>query len=132
GRQKAVFEINVPVELAVAFPVGKIVTGTYGDQVMWGLDFPENSVMYLDLAVAKKITDNDVQPGERFFLCKRQQQGTRKILWDFWLSPATEQARAIKAHPDAAIHAPAARAAAAAAPAPAPEQPTLLERQLAA
>lgn len=115
-RDKVAFEPNIPVELSLAFPQGKIVDGRFGQQVMYALDFPAGSIMFLDLAVSQKITGLDIQPGERFFVCKRPKNGQTPARWDLWLSPATEQMRAHKLV-DSFVP---------------PEPPSMLERQLAA
>src|SRR5438874_2011805 len=95
-RNSVVFQNNVPVELALAFPEGKIVTGRYGDRVMHSLDFPGQHVMFLSLAVAQRLNHLELQPGEHFFICKRPKNGSVPGRWDLWLAPATEQQRAAK------------------------------------
>src|SRR4051794_10229869 len=95
-RNSVVFENNVPVELALAFPEGKIVPGRYGDPIMHSLDFPVQHVMFLSLGVAQRLNHLDVQPGERFFICKRPKNGTVPARWDLWLAPATEKERAAR------------------------------------
>jgi hypothetical protein len=91
---------NVPIEIALAFPAGKIVNGTYGDQVMFGLD--GNRVIYLDLGPAQQINDLHVTPGETFSVVKRWTgKKTDKSEFDCWLSTATEKARAAREMRDA-------------------------------
>jgi hypothetical protein len=123
GKPTVEFPLNVPVELCLRYPEGKIVEGRFGDRVMWGLDFPDEHVMFIDLAVAQKITNLEIRPGEHFFLCKRQKAGQKKAMWDIWLSPITEQMRAqvemAQMEPPAAPPKPA-------------EDPSMLERQLRA
>lgn len=114
ARDKISFESNVPVELSLAFPEGKIVAGRFGDQVMYGLSYPEGSVMFLDLGVSQKLNMLQLQPGEHFAICKRPKNGTVPARWDVWLTPATEQMRAKKHTP------------------PPPAPPSMIERQLAA
>src|ERR1022692_3462709 len=84
---------NVPVEIALQFATGKIVTGTYGDQVMYSL--AGNKILYLDLAPAEKLNQLWVKPGETFLIVKRWTgKKTDRQEFDCWLSPTTEKARA--------------------------------------
>ncbi len=93
-RNTVAFNSNVPVELALAFPNGKFIDAPMGKRVMFSLDYPEQSVMFLDPGVAQKINLLELKPGERFSICKRPKNGSTPARWDVWLSPATEQARA--------------------------------------
>ena len=84
---------NVPVEIALQFPTGKIVTGTYGDQVMYSL--AGNKILCLDLGPAEKVNQLWVKPGETFLIVKRWTgKKTDRQEFDCWLSPTTEKARA--------------------------------------
>lgn len=114
GRDTINFEANQPQELSLAFPQGKFVKGQFGDRVMFGLSYPEGSVMFLDPGVAQKINHLEIQPGEHFAICKRPKNGSTPARWDVWLTDATRDMRAQH-------HAP-----------PPPPEPTMLERQLAA
>jgi hypothetical protein len=118
ARDKIKFEANIPVELSLAYPQGKIVDGQFGQQTMYGLCFPDNHVMFLDLAVSQKLNVLQLQPGEHFVICKRPKNGSTPARWDVWLTPATEQMRAQRERPSSR---PAS-----------PEPPSHLERQLAA
>jgi hypothetical protein len=146
------FEANKQVEIALAFPQGKITPSRYGaDEVMFTLDFPPEHITFLDLHAAGQLKKFDPARGERFVICKRK--GAEKnspVRWDFWLTPEAEKARAAaesgipmkdNGRPAWGGNAPlptydelAARPRAPLQmPAPAPlENPTLLERQLAA
>lgn len=94
-REKVAFEPNVVETVTLAYPVGKIVSGRFGEQVMWGLQ--DDRVMFLDLDVAQKINLLEPQQGESICICKRWNgQKTQPVRWDVWLSPATEQMRAAK------------------------------------
>ena len=95
-RPKVSFESNVPVELAIHWAEGKIVAGRFGEQVMYSCDCPAGSVMFLDMAVSQKINMLEIQPSERFFICKRPKNGSVPGRWDVWLSPSTEKLRAMK------------------------------------
>ncbi len=88
-REKVAFELNIPVQVTLQYPQGKIVSGRFGEQVMFGLE--GNQIMFLDLAVAQKINTLEVQAGESVCICKR----TSKI-WDVWLSPETEKMRSAR------------------------------------
>ena len=110
-RPKVSFEANVPVELAIHWAEGKIVAGRFGDQVMYSCDCPADSVMFLDMAVSQKINMLEIQPGERFFVCKRPKNGSVPARWDVWLSPATEKLRAMKESPGGAWTSPVLPAA---------------------
>ena len=94
GRDTVGFNTNVPVELSLAFPERKFVEGRFGQCVMYSLDFPAGRVMFLSPGVAQKINAQEIQPGERFFICRRPKSGAVPPQWDVWLSPATEQVRA--------------------------------------
>lgn len=72
------FEVNAPVEVALHWPDGKIVSSRFGERVMYSLDQPAGHVMFLDLAVAQQI--NMLEPGmDPFVLCKRG-----KSRFDVW------------------------------------------------
>jgi hypothetical protein len=85
------FEANEQVEVALRFPEGKIVSGRWGDQVMYSLAEPAGHVMFLGLDVAQKVHMLEPAPEERFVICKRNPK-----VWDMWLSPDTEKARAAR------------------------------------
>jgi hypothetical protein len=86
---------NVPVEVALQYPTGKLVNGQYGDQVMFSLS--ENRVIYLDLGPAQMVGELGVSPGETFMVISRWtgKKDDRRT-FDCWLSPATEKARAAR------------------------------------
>jgi hypothetical protein len=88
---------NVPVEIALRFPTGKMVTSqmTGNQQVMFSL--AGDKVIYLDLGPAQQINDLGVKPGETFHLVKRWTgKKTDRPEFDCWLSIATEKARAVR------------------------------------
>lgn len=97
-REKVAFEFNVPQMITLKYAQGKIVSGRFGDQVMYTT--ADNRVMFLDLAVAQQINLLEANAGETIGICKRKQgQQTR---WDVWLSPETEKMRAARANPELA------------------------------
>ena len=75
------FETNLPVEVALAYPDGKLVEGRYGDQMLYTLT--DGRRMYVHPLVAKRITDLGIGQEESFEICKRQvKNGNRKgIEW---------------------------------------------------
>lgn len=94
-REKITFDPNVPVTVTLQYPVGKIVSGRFGDQVMWGLQ--DDRVMFLDLAVAEKINNLNPQQGESFTITKLWNgQKSQPVRWDVNPSPATERMRAAR------------------------------------
>lgn len=94
---KISFEPNVPVTVTLRYPAGKIVSGRFGDQVMWGT---EQGTMFLDLDVAQKINDLQPQQGESVCIAKRWNgKKDSRAVWDVWLSPETEKMRAAREAP---------------------------------
>ena len=88
-REKVKFEINIPQTITLAYSEGKIVSGAFGDQVMYSL--ADHKVCFLDMGVAQKINMLEPNAGESITLCKRNSK-----TWDVWLSPATEKLRAAR------------------------------------
>ncbi len=88
-REKVKFDFNTPVTVTLQYPAGKIVSGRFGEQVMWGL--ADGRVMFLDLAVAQKINALEPQQGESLSICKRNSK-----VWDVWLTPETEKMRSAR------------------------------------
>jgi hypothetical protein len=91
-RETIEFDVNVPVEVALKFPAGKIISTRNGERVMYTL--ADERVMFLDLGPAQKINDLRVNVREKFLVCKRR-KGKEPVEWDVWLHPETEKARAI-------------------------------------
>lgn len=82
-REKVTFPPNVPQQIAVKWPDGKIVSGQFGDQVMYSVT--DGRVMFLDMDVAAKINMLEVQPNEPFSICKRWNgQKGQPAVWDVW------------------------------------------------
>jgi len=84
---------NVPHEIALKYPQGKLVSGTYGEQMMFSLE--DEKIVYLDLEHAQRVAELGVAPGETFLVVKRWtgKKGD-KSEFDCWLSPSTENVRA--------------------------------------
>ncbi len=74
---------NVPQQIALKFPDGKLVEGRFGDQMMYSL--VNNQVMYLDTDVAAKINALELRKNEPFWICKRWtgKKGDQ-IQWDIY------------------------------------------------
>ena len=79
SRNMVRFTANVPVEIALECMDGVRVEGRYGDRIKYTLT--DARTMYADPAVAERIRELDLQPGELFYVCKRQMKiGNRKTL----------------------------------------------------
>jgi len=88
-REIVRFVPNVPLEVALQYPTGKLVTGQYGDQIMFSLS--DNRVMYLDPGPAKMVETLNPRVGEPFMIVKKS-TGRRdeRPQWDLYL--VTERA----------------------------------------
>src|ERR1035437_2572310 len=69
SMEKLALTPNVPQQIDLKFPDGKLVEGRYGDQVMFSLT--NGQVMYLDTDVAAKINLLELRKNEPFMICKR-------------------------------------------------------------
>jgi len=82
SRKMVRFTPNLPVEIALQYTDGVRIEGRYGDRVKYTLT--DDRTMYVDPSVAEQIKELDVQPGEVFQICKRQDKiGNRRTV--FWL-----------------------------------------------
>jgi hypothetical protein len=90
-RERITFVPNLPQVVTLKYPVGKIVSGRFSDQVMWGLE--GDKVMFLSLHVAQQINSLKPETGDTIGICKVVQEG-QTIAWDVWITPETEIARA--------------------------------------
>lgn len=81
-REVVRFETNIPVEMALEYAEGKPVEGRYGDQMYYSLE--DNRCMYVELDVARQITQLRIEPGDAFTICKRERKEGRKrsIAWE--------------------------------------------------
>lgn len=116
---KLVLEPNVPQEIALKFPTGKIVESQYSEEKQVYFSLADGRSMYVSLGVAQSITNLMLGNRESFFICLRW-NGDKKQprRHDVWLTPAGEKARATQ-EMEPPIPVPA-------------EDPSELERQLAA
>lgn len=78
-RQILKFEINQPQTVALEFPDGVNVKGTYGPQVKFSLT--DNGAMYVTPELAQSIRTLGVLPGEPFVITKCWLKG-RGVWWD--------------------------------------------------
>lgn len=108
---------NVPTEIALRYPEGKPVEGRFGDQVMYSLAKPENTVLYLDMDVAGRLNMLEPRVKETILICKRWsgKKGDR-MQWDFW-RPAEGETKPNQA--GASVSAPAPEPPAQVSPKPA-------------
>lgn len=82
-REKVVFSPNVPQHVSLKWPDGKVVSGNYGDQMMYSLS--DGRICFLDLDVAHKISALELKPGEPFTICKLWNGDKKqKVRWDVW------------------------------------------------
>ena len=81
--EKLTLTPNVPQQIALKFPDGKLVEGRYGDQMMYSLT--NGQVMYLDTDIAAKINFLELRKNEPFMICKRWtgKKGDSPQ-WDIW------------------------------------------------
>jgi|GEM_PF-3584050 len=74
------FQINMPVQLALASQHGTMIQGRYGDRMLFHL--ADGRIMYVAPVVATMIEELAIAAGERFELCKTQiKNGQRHIEW---------------------------------------------------
>jgi hypothetical protein len=78
-RQILKFEIDQPQTVALEFPDGVNVQGSYGPQVKFSLT--ENRIIFVDPDVAQAIRTLGCLPGEPFAITKRWEKGKR-VWWD--------------------------------------------------
>jgi hypothetical protein len=96
--QRLQFHPGVPVEVTLAAP-GELVSGTWKDVVIYQLQNGQS--MYLDTEVAASVNLMEIQPGEKFFVCKYFVDPQKKLsAWNVWLPPETEKARAAREEPE--------------------------------
>jgi len=78
-KDRVVFQTNVPVTAALAYPDGIKVEGRFGDQVMYSLS--DERVMYVPPIVRDKLVDLGIQRNEPFSICKAEQRnGNRRFI----------------------------------------------------
>jgi hypothetical protein len=78
-KDRVVFETNVPVTAALAYPDGIKVEGRFGDQVMYSLS--DERVMYVPPVVRDKLVEIGIQQHEPFSICKAERRnGNRRFI----------------------------------------------------
>lgn len=78
-KERIVFQTNVPVTAALAYPDGIKVEGRYGDQVMYTLT--DERVMYVPPIVRTKVTELGIGKNEPFSICKSERRdGNRRFI----------------------------------------------------
>src|SRR5689334_16258151 len=83
NRETVQFLSNVPVQVALPRPDGKIVSGVYGERMMYTLS--DGRVMFLELDVAAQINRLEVQANEAFWICKQRLSGKgMRHIWKVW------------------------------------------------
>lgn len=106
ATQKLPITPNVPVQVALKFPQGKIVEGRFGDQVYFSLSSPPDHCLYLDLGPAEKVNALGPAPNQPFWLCKRWTgKKSDSPVWDVWPVVAGEQQPGPRAVPSPAAQA---------------------------
>ena len=70
------FQINVPVQVALASAHGELVQGRYGDRMLFHL--ADGRVMYVPPLVATMIEQQAIIPQEPFELCKTELRNGRR------------------------------------------------------
>jgi hypothetical protein len=88
--EKITFTPNVPQQVALRFPDGKLTEGRFGDQMFYTTS--TGKAMYLGLDVAQKLNLLGLQKNEPFWICKRW-SGTKgdPVQWDLWRLRPGEQ-----------------------------------------
>lgn len=87
------FIAGQPEKIALAYPQGIRKEGIYGPQMFYTL--VDGRGLYLDEAVAQKIANAGIQPGQEFWLLKHKATGNgkhRRNVWDLYLEDPTPQA----------------------------------------
>ena len=73
------FQLDTPVQVALASEQGKLVQGRYGDRMLFHLT--DGRIMYVPPVVATMIEELAIAPQERFELCKTQiKNGQRRSI----------------------------------------------------
>ena len=78
-KDRVVFQTNVPVTAALAYPDGIKVEGRFCDQVMYSLS--DERVMYVPPIVRDKLVELGIRQNEPFSICKAEQRnGNRRFI----------------------------------------------------
>jgi hypothetical protein len=80
-KEKVSFEVNQPVEVCLANPVGQDVAGRLGNEAMFPLI--DGRVMLVPTSVRDHITRLGIKMGEAFNICKREvnDRGEPMVEW---------------------------------------------------
>lgn len=83
AMEKITFEPNMPVTVRLKYPVGKIVSGNYGEQVYYST--ADGKAMYLDLHVGQMLNELSPKVGEPILIMKKWsgKKGERPE-WHVW------------------------------------------------
>lgn len=89
---KVSFAPNVPQQVALKYAQGRVVSGRWGERMVYAL--ADGRQMCVTMDVASKINMLEINGNEPFFLCKRW-NGSRAqpVRWDVWRTPQAEKAR---------------------------------------
>jgi hypothetical protein len=68
-RETVDFPLDVPVTVSLRYSEGKVVSGAYGERVMYSL--ADNRVMFVDQSVAQQISDLGINVRESFTLTRK-------------------------------------------------------------
>ncbi|MFN0168423.1 MAG: hypothetical protein ACKV22_18505 [Bryobacteraceae bacterium] len=81
-REKVEFPPNVAVEVALAYPTGKLISGKFGDSVMFSL--ADGRVMFLDPPLAERIAVAGIQANQPFTITRTEHKaGNRRLIaWE--------------------------------------------------
>lgn len=88
---------NVPVEIALKFPTGKICDSLYNDTKQVYFSLVDGRSMYVPMGAADRIYALQLGRGESFFICKRLGAGAGKARTPYievWHTPTGEKYRA--------------------------------------
>lgn len=93
--ERVIFRPNVPQQIALKYPQARLISGRWGEQMLYTLT--DDRQMYVPTDVAAKINTLGVNVNEPFCICKRWNgERGQPVRWDVWLTPQAEQARAVQ------------------------------------
>jgi hypothetical protein len=81
-KEKITFQINIPIEVKLAYSDGKKVTGPYGDSFMYTLQ--GDKIMFVPQYVRDRIQQLQLKVGEPFRICKRELRSAEGKTWVEW------------------------------------------------
>jgi len=90
------FSDSEPRVLALASTASYTFSDRYQNpRVRWQL--VGGDVLFTDVPTGSSLRGLELEPGESFGICKHRQG--RRVIWDVWLTPETEKARAEREKP---------------------------------